>query len=337
MLGGHREPARPRHDDRAHHPLPRRGRAPRRPRRHPAGRPHPRVRDAGGARPPGRRRTTHGARAAEPRRGRTSTSSAPRTGWADELEPRLLLHQVRLNQRSFWRNPESAFFSFAMPLGVLLIFGATSAHDTVPGRDDVDVLTLFVPGHPRLRHRRGRLRQPRRQPVAPAGRRRAQADPRHPARPRGVPRRPDPQRPRHHPAHLRGDHRRRRRSPSGPLPRAAAIPQLLVVLALGIACFAALGIAISAAIPTADAAGAITNGTYLPLAMVSGMFSASLQLPAAARHASSAPSRSRPSPTASDPPTTRPPTASPSATPRCSLVWTVAGIALARRFFRWNP
>ena len=58
----------------------------------------------------------------------------------------LLLHQIRLNQKSFWRNPESAFFTFAMPLGVLLIFGATSANDTVPGRDDVDVLTLFVPG-----------------------------------------------------------------------------------------------------------------------------------------------------------------------------------------------
>jgi len=59
----------------------------------------------------------------------------------------------------------------------------------------------------------------------------------------------------------------------GALPRAAAVPQLLVVLALGIACFAALGVAVSAAIPTADSAGAITNGTYLPLAMVSGMFS----------------------------------------------------------------
>jgi len=47
------------------------------------------------------------------------------------------------------------------------------------------------------------------------------------------------------------------------------------------ACFAALGIAISAAIPTADAAGAVTNGTYLPLAMVSGMFSATLHLPSA--------------------------------------------------------
>ncbi|MEY2463816.1 MAG: hypothetical protein QOH64_1954, partial [Acidimicrobiaceae bacterium] len=45
---------------------------------------------------------------------------------------RLLLGQVRLNQRSFWRNPESAFFNFAMPLGVLLIFGATTTNDLVP-------------------------------------------------------------------------------------------------------------------------------------------------------------------------------------------------------------
>ena len=32
-----------------------------------------------------------------------------------------LLLQTRLQQRSFWRSPESAFFNFAMPLGVLLI------------------------------------------------------------------------------------------------------------------------------------------------------------------------------------------------------------------------
>src|SRR5207248_9167853 len=58
----------------------------------------------------------------------------------------LLTGQVRLAQRSFWRSPESAFFSFAMPLGVLLIFGATSSNDQIPGRTDVKLLTLFVPG-----------------------------------------------------------------------------------------------------------------------------------------------------------------------------------------------
>src|SRR5688572_32080314 len=57
-----------------------------------------------------------------------------------------LAHQVAVQQRAFWRNPESAFFNFAMPLGVLLIFGATANHESVPGRDDVGVLTLFVPG-----------------------------------------------------------------------------------------------------------------------------------------------------------------------------------------------
>ena len=49
---------------------------------------------------------------------------------------RLLRAQVALHQRSFWRNPEAAFFDFAMPLGVLLLFGATSGNGPVPGRDD---------------------------------------------------------------------------------------------------------------------------------------------------------------------------------------------------------
>ncbi|MGH9112894.1 MAG: ABC transporter permease, partial [Acidimicrobiales bacterium] len=191
---------------------------------------------------------------------------------------RLLLHQVRLNQRSFWRNPEAAFFSFAMPLGILLIFGATSATETVPGRDDVDVLTLFVPGilafaivvvaygnlaaTIALQRADGVLKRIRATPLNPSD-------------------------------YLAGQILSvlattllitattiaTGGTAFGALPRTAAIPQLLVVLALGIACFAALGLAISAAISTADAAGAITNGTYLPLAMVSGMFPASLQLP----------------------------------------------------------
>ena len=105
-------------------------------------------------------------------------------------------------------------------------------------------------------------------------------------------------------------------SPSGRCHAPAAIPQLLVVLALGIACFAALGIAISAAIPTADAAGAITNGTYLPLAMVSGMFSATLQLPASLDTIIGAFPLKALADGLRSAPTTPPPTASPSGTPR---------------------
>ena len=54
LLGGDREPAHARQDDRAHHPLPRRGGAPRRPGGDPAGRPHRGRRHGAARRPPGR-------------------------------------------------------------------------------------------------------------------------------------------------------------------------------------------------------------------------------------------------------------------------------------------
>lgn len=246
----------------------------------------------------------------------------------------LLVHQVRLNQKSFWRNPESAFFNFAMPLGVLLIFGATSANDAVPGRDDVDVLTLFVPGilafavvvvaygnlaaTVALQRADGVLKRIRATPLNPN-------------------------------VYLSGQILSVLATTLlisattiatgavafGALPRPAAIPELLVVLVLGIACFAALGVAISAAIPTADAAGAITNGTYLPLAMVSGMFSASLQLPGALDtiigafplKALADGLRSAYDPAAHG---------LPLGDTAVLVIWTIVGIALARRFFRWS-
>jgi ABC-2 type transport system permease protein len=247
----------------------------------------------------------------------------------------LLVHQVRLHQRSFWRNPESAFFSFAMPLGVLLIFGATSSNDAVPGRTDVDVLTLFVPGilafavvviaygnlaaTLALQRADGVLKRLRATPLDPS-------------------------------VYLGGQLVSTIATTLlislvtialggvafGALPRAAALPQLVVVLVLGIACFAALGIAISGAIRTADAAGAITNGTYLPLAMVSGMFSASLHLPRTVDAVISAfplkaladGLRAAYDPAAHGLPV------------HDAMVlgaWTVAGVVLARRFFRWDP
>ncbi|HVV19229.1 MAG TPA: ABC transporter permease [Pseudonocardiaceae bacterium] len=36
----------------------------------------------------------------------------------------LLAHQVRYEQLSFWRNPQSAFFTFIFPVVIILIFGA---------------------------------------------------------------------------------------------------------------------------------------------------------------------------------------------------------------------
>jgi ABC-2 type transport system permease protein len=247
----------------------------------------------------------------------------------------LLAAQVGLHQRSFWRNPESAFFNFAMPLGVLLLFGATSGDELVPGRNDVKVLTLFVPGilafavvvvaygnlaaTLALQRADGVLKRLRATPLPPT-------------------------------LYLGGQLVSTvavsllislatialGAVAYGALPRAAAVPQLVVVLALGIACFAALGIAISAAIPTADSAGAITNGTYLPLAMVSGMFSATLHLP----HAVDAVVGLFPLKALADGlRSTYDPAASglPVEETLVLLAWTVAGFLLARRWFRWEP
>jgi ABC-2 type transport system permease protein len=248
---------------------------------------------------------------------------------------RLLGRQVQLQQLAFWRNPEAAFFTFALPLGVLLIFGATSTGETIPGRPGLDVLTLFVPGilafavvvtaygnlaaTLALQRADGVLKRVRATPLSLA-------------------------------LYL-GGHLLSILVTAvlisastlvlggivfGVLPRAEALPQLFLMLALGISCFAALGIAISAAIPTADAAGAITNGTYLPLAMVSGMFSATLDLPRAFDAVVSAfplkaladGLRSAYDPAAHGLPVSN------------ALVlaaWTVAGVAIARRCFRWEP
>ena len=122
----------------------------------------------------------------------------------------------------------------------------------------------------------------------------------------------------------------------GVVPRAEAIPQLLGVLALGIVCFASLGLAISAVIPTADSAGAITNGTYLPLAMVSGMFSATLHLPRGIDVVVSAfplkaladALRASYDPAAHGLPLRN---------AAVLVAWSIAGVVLSRLLFRWEP
>jgi ABC-2 type transport system permease protein len=47
-----------------------------------------------------------------------ATYRAPRRDLA------LLWHQVRYEQLSFWRNPQSAFFTFAFPVVIITVFGA---------------------------------------------------------------------------------------------------------------------------------------------------------------------------------------------------------------------
>jgi ABC-2 type transport system permease protein len=57
--------------------------------------------------------------------------------------------------------------------------------------------------------------------------------------------------------------------------------QLVAVTALGVACFGALGIAFSHAIPNFDSAPAYVNAVFLPAILISGVFYSSDSLPTA--------------------------------------------------------
>jgi ABC-2 type transport system permease protein len=122
----------------------------------------------------------------------------------------------------------------------------------------------------------------------------------------------------------------------GALPRPGGLLPLLLGLILGTVCLAALGLAVSAAIPTAEAAGAVTMASYLPFAIGSGVFSTTLALPGwlsrvlqgfpvkalvDVLRAGYAPG----------------PRGFPVAGLTVLAAWALIGTVLARRFFRWQP
>lgn len=63
----------------------------------------------------------------------------------------------------------------------------------------------------------------------------------------------------------------------------SAVPSLVVSLALGAACFSALGLAVTSIIPNADASPAIVNAVVFPLLFVSNVFIPISKPPAALR------------------------------------------------------
>jgi len=48
----------------------------------------------------------------------------PATGRTQRRDLALLWHQIRYEQLSFWRNPQSAFFTFVFPVVIIVLFGA---------------------------------------------------------------------------------------------------------------------------------------------------------------------------------------------------------------------
>ncbi len=184
----------------------------------------------------------------------------------------LLLHQLRFERMLFRRNPSAAFFNFVLPLVLLLLVASVFA-------DDGDELDLLIPGiagmsimattftalafNVTFLREQGILKRMRGTPVPP-------------------------------------------RDYLGALVGSAvinAVVQVVLVFAIGklaygvdlpdqpgavlvyavvgVAAFAALGIAFAHAIPNFDAAGAYTNAVFLPVIFISGVFYSVDDLPRA--------------------------------------------------------
>lgn len=247
---------------------------------------------------------------------------------------RLVAHQAGLEQRAFWRNPEYAAGTFALPLVLLLVLGATIAGHRQPATNAPET-TLFVPGmlafglivaayanlasKIAVQRSDGVLKRVAATPLPPA-------------------------------AYLAGQLASTFVTTAliaastvalggiafSAVPRPGGLLPLLLGLGVGTVCLAALGLAVSTAIPNADAASAVTVASYLPFAIGSGVFSTTLAVPGWLNRgleglpvkalvdvlrAGYAPG--------------------PQHFPVAGLVvlaaWALIGMALARRFFRWNP
>ncbi len=247
---------------------------------------------------------------------------------------RLLLRQSGLEQRAFWRNPEAAFFTFVLPVGLLLVFGEVGS-EKIPGRPELRPLTLFVPGilafgiivaaygnlaaTIAILRGNGVLKRMRATPLSPAV---------------------------YVAGHLisvlftalltAGCTIILGQLAFGVHPRWGSLPSLVTTLTVGIACFAGLGLAISAFIPNATAAGAITNGTYIPLALISGTFNSVLHLPGWLNITVGLfPIK----PLTDALRATYDPAAAVWPLPDLAAlgVWCVLGVVLATRFFKWEP
>jgi ABC-2 type transport system permease protein len=116
------------------------------------------------------------------------------------------------------------------------------------------------------------------------------------------------------------------------------LPAMLVTLAIGAFSFSCLGFGLAAAIPTAEAAPAVTNATVLPLYFLSGVFIPQDELPNGVLHfADIFPIRHffEAMFTVWDPNTTG--AGFEWANLAVVAAWGVAGLLIAVRFFRWEP
>lgn len=187
--------------------------------------------------------------------------------------PALTLRQVRYTNKAFWRNPASAFFTFAFPLMFLVIFTSLLGSGTVPIAGHlVNQTTYYVANMAAFsvitacytniaisvtfQRDSGVLKRTEGTPL-PGG------------------------------AYLTGRVLHAMLVSlllvvitaafgsafyGANVPSGATLLRFLVMLVVGSASFCALGLAITTVVPNADAAPAVVNATVLPLLFLSGIF-----------------------------------------------------------------
>jgi ABC-2 type transport system permease protein len=200
---------------------------------------------------------------------RSATAPAREHRKAGDLA--IAARQLRFEQKAYWRNPAAAVFTFAFPVLFLLIFGTLSSGQKIAERGGISFVTFFVPGilafgvisacYTNLAIRMtmsrdlGILKRVRGTPVPTW-------------------------------AYLGGQVASSivvtlllfvitvglGVAAYGVEFRTDTAAALLLTLALGAACFCALGLAVSGLCPNADAAPAIVNFSIFPLLFVSGIF-----------------------------------------------------------------
>jgi len=195
--------------------------------------------------------------------------AATQRTWRSDLG--LILWQVAYEQRAFWRNRTRAFFSFGMPIMLLLLFASLNSGGKIQQLHDIKYVTFFLPGIMAY----GIIIT---QFVNMAGGLAIQRDNGLLKRMRGTP--------------LPGWAYVAGRLGSTALVsvvmtvvmliigwvgfdvhlRAAAVPAVVVTVLLGAATFAALGLAAVMIIPNAEAAPVVANVLILPLSFISGIW-----------------------------------------------------------------
>jgi ABC-2 type transport system permease protein len=246
----------------------------------------------------------------------------------------VVLHQFRFDQKVFWRNRVSIFFTAALPLIFLLMLASITQNDELSG---VKGATYYVPAIISLAVIAATT-------VKLATNLTAERDAGQLKRVRGTPLPPV--------AFVAG-----RVGNSlvislimvalvsliGALVYGVTIPTetmpaMLVTLAVGAFSFSCLGFALAAVIPTADAAPAVTNATVLPLYFLSGVFIPQNEIPdGVLNFADAFPIRNffEAMFTAWNPNTT----GAGFELGHLAIVaaWGVLGLVIALRFFRWEP